>query len=226
MVGYLLLPDGKKVDVADGLILGRTSSCAVVLKDTKASRRHAQLIVAGPIVEIEDLQSSNGTLLNDKPVKRRMLRDGDVVQIGTTQITYRERDLARSSEPSEVPDQPGPGEDLFADDGDADEVELAPVAPVADVEVLEFADEDVVAVPKAPPAPKPDRPRSAAASHVPNISMTKTVMIPKRDRRPFGSGMGFGDDLRQMSLPMRLLGMLLAVAVAGGLGYLAFKLAS
>jgi len=258
LVGYLLLPDGKKVDVADGLILGRTSSCAVVVKDTKASRRHAQLIVAGPIVEIEDLASSNGTLLNDKPVKRRMLRDGDVVQIGTTRILYREPELDRTWAPGTAPDQvaagtvpdqvapgaapdhaaPGaapdhaaPGEDLFADDeeddGVGDEVDDG-------VDVLEFADEDVVQVPKTSQtskAPKPDRPKPAsAASQIASFSMTRTVVIPKRDRGllAFGgkSGMGIGDDLRQMSPLMRLLGILVALAVAGGLGYLAFSLVS
>ena len=222
MVGYLLLPDGKKVDVADGLILGRMSSCAVVVKDSKASRRHARLVVAGPVVEIWDLESSNGTLLNDKPVKRRMLRDGDVVQIGTTRITYREAEPVQTSGPAVVLDQPAPGQDLFADEPD----------PVPDaqpeVEVLEFADDDVVRVPKES---KPDRPRpTSAASQVPNFSMVKTVVIPKRDRGllPFGgkSGIVIRDDLRQMSLSMRLLGLLVALLVAGALGYLAYSLVS
>lgn len=222
MVGYLLLPDGKKVGVVDGLILGRMSSCAVVVKDIKASRRHAQLVVAGPVVEILDLESSNGTLLNDKPVKRRMLRDGDVVQIGTTRITYREAELVQTSGPALVPDQPAPGQDLFADEPDS----VPDGQP--EVEVLEFADDDVVHVPKES---KPDRPRpTSAASQVPNFSMVKTVVIPKRDRGllPFGgkSGIVIGDDLRQMSLPMRLLGLLVALVIAGALGYLAYNLVS
>jgi predicted component of type VI protein secretion system len=208
LVGYLELPDGKTVDVADGLVLGRTSSCAVVIKDNKASRRHAQLIVAGPVVEIEDLDSSNGTLLNDKPVKRRMLRDGDVVQIGTTRITYRERSLSETWAPAppDQPDQPAAGEDLFAED------------------VLEFADDEVVQVPKTPPPPPPPRLDQPASG----ISMTKTVVMPKRTRPPTPLGgkpvLRIGDDLRQMSVSMRLLSVLAALAVAGALGYLAYRL--
>lgn len=90
MSGYLELPDGGLIGVRDGLLLGRTSACDVVVRDGKASRRHARLIVEAGVVEIEDLDSSNGTLLNGKPVTRRMLRDGDRIDIGKTGIVFRE----------------------------------------------------------------------------------------------------------------------------------------
>tara|TARA_R110002072_G_scaffold4174_1_gene29405 strand:+ start:118482 stop:119501 length:1020 start_codon:yes stop_codon:yes gene_type:complete len=93
MSGYLELADGGFLGVRDGLVLGRVSACDVVVNDSKASRRHARLIVEGGVVEIEDLNSSNGTLLNGKPVDRRMMRDGDEVRIGKTVIVYREGDL-------------------------------------------------------------------------------------------------------------------------------------
>jgi pSer/pThr/pTyr-binding forkhead associated (FHA) protein len=246
LVGYLQLPDGRKVEVSDGLILGRMSSSGVVVKDTKASRRHARLIVMGPVVEIEDLGSSNGTLLNDKPVKRRMLRDGDVVQIGTTRITYREPDISMTRtvtdlrRPTEAQmgaqagmDDLAPGEDLSADQPDADPDPAPGSAPSpsadADVDVLEFADDDVVQVPKAR---RPDRPRPAsAASQIPDVSMSKTIVIPKKDRGRFLSGgrpsaMMVGDDLRQMSVSMRLVSLVVALVIAGVLGYLAYRLVS
>ena len=40
------------------------------------------MIVEAGVVEVEDLGSSNGTMLNGKPVDRRMLRDGDRIQFG------------------------------------------------------------------------------------------------------------------------------------------------
>ena len=67
------------------------ASAAVRIKDTKASRQHARLISQGGVVEIEDLDSSNGTLLNGKPVQKRMLRHGDVIKIGTTEIRFDEQ---------------------------------------------------------------------------------------------------------------------------------------
>ena len=90
MSGYLELADGAFIGVRDGLVLGRVSACDVVVNDTKASRRHARLIVEAGVVEIEDMNSSNGTLLNGKPVDRRLIRDGDEVCIGKTVIIYRE----------------------------------------------------------------------------------------------------------------------------------------
>ena len=99
MNGYLLLPDGHRVPVADGLTIGRVDGCDLRLEDPKASRHHARLIVEASVVEIEDLGSSNGTRLNGKEIQRRMLRSGDVIQIGTSLIIYREeRDEAALTE--------------------------------------------------------------------------------------------------------------------------------
>ncbi|HEU4418584.1 MAG TPA: FHA domain-containing protein [Planctomycetota bacterium] len=88
--GYLSLSDGRTVPVNNGVMVGRVAGCDIVIHDAKASRRHARFIVESGVVEIEDLGSSNGTLLNNKPVTRRLLRDGDQVQIGKTILTYRE----------------------------------------------------------------------------------------------------------------------------------------
>lgn len=58
--------------------------------------------------------------------------------------------------------------------------------------------------------------------------MTKTVVMPKRARPPAPLGgkpvLRIGDDLRQMSFSMRVLSVLTALAVAGALGYLAYRL--
>ncbi|HZN41906.1 MAG TPA: FHA domain-containing protein [Planctomycetota bacterium] len=78
------------VPVSNGITVGRVAGCDIVINDAKASRRHARFVVESGVVEIEDLGSSNGTLLNSKPVTRRLLRDGDQVQIGMTILTFRE----------------------------------------------------------------------------------------------------------------------------------------
>ncbi|HLQ38347.1 MAG TPA: FHA domain-containing protein, partial [Planctomycetota bacterium] len=82
MSGFLVFTDGRRQPVRDGMTLGRVAGNDVVVDDTKASRKHARVIVAGGVVEIEDLGSSNGTQLNGKPVTRRVLRSGDAIQIG------------------------------------------------------------------------------------------------------------------------------------------------
>ena len=130
MSGYLEMADGAMVDVRNGLVLGRVSACDVVVADAKASRRHAQLIVEAGVVEVEDLGSSNGTMLNGKPVDRRMLRDGDRIEIGKTVIVYREGDLPGRSKPNEAAgggDLFDDGDDLFAG-GDSSPPAAAPAA--------------------------------------------------------------------------------------------------
>ena len=116
MSGYLELADGAVVPVRDGLVLGRVAACDVVVADSKASRRHARLIAEAGVVEIEDMGSSNGTLLNGKPVDRRMLRDGDRVEIGQTVIVFREGALPGRS--AAAPSRAAAGAALLDDDDD------------------------------------------------------------------------------------------------------------
>jgi hypothetical protein len=86
--GYLALTDGRRIEVQHGLTFGRVAGNDVVLDDVKASRRHARLIVEAGVVEIEDLGSSNGTLLNGKPVTKKLVRPGDEITIGKTVMRY------------------------------------------------------------------------------------------------------------------------------------------
>jgi diguanylate cyclase (GGDEF)-like protein len=69
------------------IVVGRASNATVRIEDDGISRRHARLIIAEGEVRIEDLQSTNGTLVNGEPVtSTRLLRDGDKVTLGSTVI--------------------------------------------------------------------------------------------------------------------------------------------
>ena len=75
-------------------IIGRASTVAIQLGDDGISRRHARVVVEGTVVRIEDLQSSNGTLVNGARVDVQLLKDGDKIQIGSTTIlkfTYHDK---------------------------------------------------------------------------------------------------------------------------------------
>jgi pSer/pThr/pTyr-binding forkhead associated (FHA) protein len=72
----------------DGLTLGREEGNGIVISSDQASRRHARvLVVAGGHV-LQDLDSTNGTFVNSKPVKEQQLRHGDVVRIASTVMKY------------------------------------------------------------------------------------------------------------------------------------------
>lgn len=67
---------------ADELLVGRHSSCDVVLDDPTVSRRHARLRRRDGVWVLQDLDSTNGTLLNGHRVGRCRLRPGDRLVLG------------------------------------------------------------------------------------------------------------------------------------------------
>src|SRR5690606_20380677 len=60
------------------------------------SRHHAQIITSIHTSVLEDLNSTNGIYVRSKRVRRRMLNDGDVVQIGQHEIMYFDERTNRS----------------------------------------------------------------------------------------------------------------------------------
>jgi hypothetical protein len=86
---FLVLPDGRKVGIADDVVtIGRLPECAVVLDDPNVSRRHAQLRREGQHVVVVDLGSTNGTKVNGVPVREQRLTPGDSVTVGTTTMRF------------------------------------------------------------------------------------------------------------------------------------------
>jgi hypothetical protein len=70
----------------EDLLLGRHLSCDVVLDDLSVSRRHARLRFRDGHWVLQDLQSTNGTLLNRTHVVRCQLHPGDEVHVGTVRL--------------------------------------------------------------------------------------------------------------------------------------------
>jgi two-component system, NtrC family, response regulator AtoC len=74
------------------LRIGRGSKADVRLSDSLASREHCHLHVEGGTVEIEDLDSANGTLLRNQALRPRVrvpLGLGEAVSIGATVLMLR-----------------------------------------------------------------------------------------------------------------------------------------
>lgn len=68
--------------------IGRVSDCDICISDANVSRRHAAIVRADGTWRIEDLGSTNGTLLNGAPVESAELADGDVIGIGLTRLVF------------------------------------------------------------------------------------------------------------------------------------------
>lgn len=72
----------------DRTSLGRRPYNDIVIDNLAVSGEHAVLQLAGNEVHLEDLNSTNGTYLNGKAVKKQLLHNGDTVEIGKYRIKY------------------------------------------------------------------------------------------------------------------------------------------
>ncbi|HEX7012082.1 MAG TPA: AAA family ATPase [Steroidobacteraceae bacterium] len=77
-------------------IIGRTPDNDLQIDSKYISRHHAQIITSLHTSVLEDLNSTNGIYVRSKRVRRRMLNDGDVVQIGQHEIMYFDERLSRT----------------------------------------------------------------------------------------------------------------------------------
>ena len=76
---------------APSAIIGRErSQVDIVITDPNASRVHAQLSYDGTNWTITDRRSTNGTLVNDVDVTECILKNGDFITIGLTNLEFRE----------------------------------------------------------------------------------------------------------------------------------------
>ncbi len=82
---------GQKVPLKNRKVkIGRDPSNQVVIPDdTFTSRHHAWISYEESDFWLEDLGSTNGTLLNGHPVvKRQVLSAGDKIRVGHTELTF------------------------------------------------------------------------------------------------------------------------------------------
>ena len=78
--------NGKRWVLRSSLIIGRESSCDVVIPERQVSRRHARVTPTTEGYLLEDLGSKNGTNWNGEPLSGPIvLRDGDSFQIALAQ---------------------------------------------------------------------------------------------------------------------------------------------
>ena len=80
---------GMIYDLDGDIVLGRGERAEIRLEDPFASSRHARVYEQGNIVVIEDLDSTNGTYLNEELLQTpRPLHPGDRVRIGDSEFTF------------------------------------------------------------------------------------------------------------------------------------------
>ncbi|MEN3358500.1 MAG: hypothetical protein V7637_2482 [Mycobacteriales bacterium] len=90
MNAVMVSNDGRQYALAIGsTIIGRGEQAQLRLADVGISRRHARLDFDGTRVVLTDLGSTNGSVVNGQRISAVALQPGDVIQFGTTSLTYR-----------------------------------------------------------------------------------------------------------------------------------------
>lgn len=70
-------------------VVGRGQDAQFRLPDTGVSRRHLEIRWDGQVAVLSDLNSTNGTTVNNAPVQEWQLADGDVIRLGHSEIIVR-----------------------------------------------------------------------------------------------------------------------------------------
>lgn len=78
---------GTRVNIAGPIVIGRSPGADIVIADDFISSEHARVVPAGDGAILEDLQSTNGTLLNGAQIGGpTMLSPGDEIDLGTVTL--------------------------------------------------------------------------------------------------------------------------------------------
>ena len=68
--------------------IGRLPGNTVIIDHPAVSGRHARVYREVNDYVLEDLKSTNGTFVNDKPIERHLLLEGDLILIGTHTLSF------------------------------------------------------------------------------------------------------------------------------------------
>ncbi len=76
---------GKKYTLSkDATLIGRSSKADIQVDEDAISRNHASVEHRGADIVVRDLNSTNGTYVNDRPIHDHRLEDGEQIKIGRT----------------------------------------------------------------------------------------------------------------------------------------------
>ena len=74
------------------VLVGQSPLCTIVLHDREVSRRHLAMRPTPDVLEIRDLESTNGSTVNGVTIREAVLRGGEVLRLGGTVISVSRGD--------------------------------------------------------------------------------------------------------------------------------------
>lgn len=83
---------GKIYEIADvNISIGRDDTQTIQVLDQGISRQHAEIFKIGEMCFVRDLDSTNGTFVNGKKIAEELLRSGDEVVVGMTNLLFEDK---------------------------------------------------------------------------------------------------------------------------------------
>ena len=140
-----------EIDVPDDieLVIGRGPECVLILEDAGISTTHARLTMEGGSWIITDLDSSNGTYVNDEEISTSTLEHGDEVIVGASTFLFStQADITREELLKLASGDAGTAKPSFSAEAPIKAASTPPPAPKT----------------TSKPAPKPTSPSSTASS--------------------------------------------------------------
>jgi pSer/pThr/pTyr-binding forkhead associated (FHA) protein len=86
----------REFGIGSVVTIGRLPDNTVIIENPAVSGHHARVIRDGDAVILEDLESTNGTFVNEKHVTRHTLKDGDVILVGKHKLLYDSAEAAEA----------------------------------------------------------------------------------------------------------------------------------
>jgi Protein of unknown function (DUF3662)/FHA domain len=84
-----LTTDGKQHEIEKRrIVIGRSKECDIQLSDPNVSRRHAEVRQEGATYWLVDLDSTNGSEVNGRKLKRAKLEPGDKILLGSSELVF------------------------------------------------------------------------------------------------------------------------------------------
>ncbi|ENX46934.1 hypothetical protein F886_00787 [Acinetobacter sp. NIPH 542] len=143
---------GQEISVDRDMLVGRHQDADVLLQAAEISRRHAALLLKDQLLWVQDLNSSNGTFINDIRIEQeKQLHDGDIVQFASFKFSV----LAPAKEILDLPEieaEPVQTAALTQDLSDQGMPSLAERA--AETEVRRDGMPQNISIPKPAPIPE------------------------------------------------------------------------
>ncbi len=90
------------------LTIGRRPDNDIHIENLAVSGYHAVVLRTDEGHVIEDLNSTNGTYLGDAPVKRHLLRPGDILRVGKHELVYSTEEKTAAEAPKAAAPSPAP----------------------------------------------------------------------------------------------------------------------